>query len=137
MFKKTITYTDYNGVAKTEDHYFNLNKAELLTMNLGTSGGLEQKMDSIAKTQDVPKMLEFFEELIKKSYGIRTPEGRFVKKPEYFENFYYSEAYSEFITELLASENSRNAVIEFMTGIVPEEMAKAMKEQMFTALPKE
>lgn len=137
MFKKTISYTDYNGVAKTEDHYFNLNKAELLTMDLGTTGGLEQKMETIAQTMDVPKMLVFFEELIKKSYGVKTPEGRFVKKPEYFENFYYSEAYSEFITELLASENSRNAVIEFITGIVPKEMAESLKAQIATALPKE
>lgn len=137
MYKKTISYTDYNGVAKTEDHYFNLSKAELLTMDLGTTGGLEQKMETIAQTMDVPKMLVFFEELIKKSYGVKTPEGRFVKKPEYFENFYYSEAYSEFITELLASENSRNAVIEFITGIVPKEMAESLKAQMATALPKE
>ena len=30
MLKKTITYTDYNGVERTEDFYFNLTRAELM-----------------------------------------------------------------------------------------------------------
>ena len=30
MLKKTITYTDYDGVERKEDFYFNLNKAELI-----------------------------------------------------------------------------------------------------------
>ena len=30
MFKKTISYTDYNGKQRTEDFTFNLSKAELL-----------------------------------------------------------------------------------------------------------
>lgn len=135
MYKKTIKYTDYNGVEKTEDHYFNLNKAELLTMDLGVSGGMQANMELISQQQDVPKMLEFFETLIKKSYGIKTPDGRFVKKPEYFENFFFSEAYSEFITELLASDNSRQAVIEFITGIVPSELADQLMGKLSEALP--
>ena len=135
MYKKTIKYTDYNGVEKTEDHYFNLNKAELLTMDLGVSGGMQANMELISQQQDVPKMLEFFETLIKKSYGIKTPDGRFVKKPEYFENFFFSEAYSEFITELLASDNSRQAVIEFITGIVPTELADQLMGKLSEALP--
>lgn len=135
MYKKTIKYTDYNGVEKTEDHYFNLSKAELLTMDLGVSGGMQANMELISQQQDVPKMLEFFETLIKKSYGIKTPDGRFVKKPEYFENFFFSEAYSEFITELLASDNSRQAVIEFITGIVPSELADQLMGKLSETLP--
>ena len=30
MLKKTIKYTDYNGVERTEDFYFNLSKAEIM-----------------------------------------------------------------------------------------------------------
>ena len=32
MRKETITYTDYNGVERTEDFYFNLSQAEILEM---------------------------------------------------------------------------------------------------------
>ena len=31
MFKKTITYEDYNGVKRTEDFYFHFSKAEIVT----------------------------------------------------------------------------------------------------------
>lgn len=34
MLKKRIKYTDYNGVERNEDFYFNLNKAELMEMEL-------------------------------------------------------------------------------------------------------
>ena len=34
MIKKTITYTDYNGVSRTEDFWFNLTTAELMKMEL-------------------------------------------------------------------------------------------------------
>ena len=32
MLKKTITYTDYNDVERTEDFYFNITKAEAMEM---------------------------------------------------------------------------------------------------------
>ena len=40
MYKKTVTYTDFNGVERTEDFYFNFTKAELIDMQLSTDGGL-------------------------------------------------------------------------------------------------
>ena len=42
MFKKPITWTDYDGKEITEDFYFNLTRAEVMEMELGTEGGLEQ-----------------------------------------------------------------------------------------------
>ena len=42
MFKKTVTYTDYNGVEKTEDFWFNLNKQELISIAAAPSGGCPQ-----------------------------------------------------------------------------------------------
>ena len=38
MFKKTITYTDFNGNERTEDFYFHLSKAELAEMDLSKAG---------------------------------------------------------------------------------------------------
>ena len=45
MLKKTITYTDYNGNERTEDFYFNLTKAEVVEMEMSTSGGLTEMID--------------------------------------------------------------------------------------------
>ena len=40
MIKKTVTYTDYNGVERTENFYFNLSKAEVMEMEMSTAGGM-------------------------------------------------------------------------------------------------
>lgn len=42
MLKKTISYTDYDGNERTEDFYFNLSKAEIIEMELGTAGGMKK-----------------------------------------------------------------------------------------------
>ena len=30
MIKETVTYTDYNGVTRTEDFYFNMSKIDVM-----------------------------------------------------------------------------------------------------------
>ena len=52
MLKKTITYTDYNGVKKTEDFYFNLTNAEIAEVaqsNNEYSANLVQLINKISK----------------------------------------------------------------------------------------
>ena len=34
MLKRDITYTDYNGVERKEDFFFNLSEAELIEMEM-------------------------------------------------------------------------------------------------------
>lgn len=45
MLKKTITYTDCNDVERTEDFYFNLSKAEVIEMELTTTGGMTKVIE--------------------------------------------------------------------------------------------
>ena len=52
MLKETITYTDYNGVERTEDHYFNLSKAELTEMELSAHGGYGEMLKNIVASKD-------------------------------------------------------------------------------------
>ena len=80
MFKKTITYTDYDGNERTEDFYFNLTKAELLDMEMSTEGGLEKMINKIISTKDTVKIIAVFKDLIAKSYGEKSADGkRFIK----------------------------------------------------------
>ena len=51
MLKKTITYTDYNGSERTEDFYFNLSKAEIMEMEMGTTGGMAGMIQKIVSAQ--------------------------------------------------------------------------------------
>ena len=121
MYKKTITFTDYNGVEKTEDFYFNLNKAELMRMEMGTKGGLAEKIEKIVAAEDTAAIIEVFEDLIKKAYGKKTAEGGFAKNKEDLDSFVASEAYSELFMELATNAE---AGAEFINNIVPAGMSQ-------------
>ena len=60
MLKYPITYTDYNNVIRTEDFYFNLNKAEVMEMELGTTGGYTEMIRKIISAQDTPTLVTVF-----------------------------------------------------------------------------
>lgn len=122
MIKKTITYTDYNGNVRTEDAYFNLTKAEITKMELSIKGGLAEMIKRIVDAQDTPAIIDVFEDLIKRSYGVKTPDGRgFMKRPEDLEAFMATEAYSQLFMELATDAD---AAAKFVNGIVPADMAK-------------
>ena len=122
MIKKTITYTDFNGNERTEDFYFNLTKAEITKMELSTKGGLAEMIQRIVAAQDTPAIIEVFEDLIKRSYGVKTPDGRgFSKKFEDLDAFMATEAYSQLFMELATDAD---AAAKFVNGVVPADMAK-------------
>lgn len=120
MLKKTITYTDYNGVSRTEDFYFNLTQAEITEMELSTSGGLAEMIQKIVSAKDAPAIIKVFKDLILKSYGEKSLDGkRFVKSDEIRTAFSQTEAYSKLFMEL-AFDDKKAA--EFVNGIIPANM---------------
>ena len=120
MYKKTMTYTDYNGEERTEDFYFNLTKAEITEMELSTEGGLRDKIERIIKAKDVPEIIRLFKELIMKAFGIKSPDGkRFIKSEQLSEEFSQTQAYSDFFIELATNSD---AASEFVNGIMPSDM---------------
>lgn len=117
MLKKTVTYTDYNGVERTEDFYFNLSKAEAAEMELSVDGGLSQMLENIVKAKDNKQIITIFKEIILKSYGEKSQDGkRFIKSKEISEAFSQTEAYSELFMELALNEK---AATEFINGVLP------------------
>ena len=117
MLKKTFTYTDYNGVERTEDHYFNLSKAELMEMELSTTGGLAEMINKIVAAQDAPAIVKVFKELVLKAYGQKSADGRrFIKSQELADEFSQTEAYSQLFMELATDADAASA---FVNGIVP------------------
>lgn len=127
MLTKTITYTDYNGVKRTEKFNFNLNKAELMEMQMGTTGGYTAMIEKIIETQDLPALINIFKELVLKSYGVKSDDGkRFIKKDELTEAFQQTEAYVELYMEL-ATDAEKAA--EFANGIIPQDLAEQVEAQ--------
>lgn len=121
MLKKEITYKDlFDGTAKTETHYFNLTKAELVEFDadyppLGAFKYLSNLVED--PERNTGKIISAFKDLIMRSYGIRTPEGRFVKSQELRDVFGASEAYSELFMEITSGDEAASA---FINGIAPK-----------------
>ena len=129
MLAKTITYTDYNGVERTETFYFNLSQAELIDMQLGGKDGLySNKLQKMIDNHDAAAIVATIKEFVLKSYGEKTDDGkRFVKSPEISEAFMQTEAYSQLITELL-SDDAKSS--EFILGIMPQALREAAVAEM-------
>lgn len=127
MIKETIAYTDYNGTERKEDFYFNLTKAEIMEMEMSTKGGLAEMIQRIIAAQDQPAIIKIFKELIIKSYGVKSADGkRFIKNDEVVEEFVQTEAFSQLFMKLATDSD---AAAKFVNGIVPADMAKQMAEQ--------
>ena len=127
MIKKTISYTDYDGNERTEDFYFNLSKAELIEMDVSSTGGLQKLLQKITQEQDGQRIFEMFKRIILKSYGEKSLDGKhFVKSSALSEAFAQTEAYSELVMELLSDEKVAAA---FILGVVPESLKKAAEDQ--------
>lgn len=122
MLKKHVEYIDYNGNERKEDHYFNLNKAEIMEMELSTSGGLAEMIQQVVASQDSPKIVKIFKDLVLRSYGQKSLDGkRFIKNDQLREEFEQTEAYSIIFMELATDAD---AAAKFVNGIVPADLAQ-------------
>jgi hypothetical protein len=113
-----MTYTDYDGNERTEDFYFNLNKAEIVEIEVSQEGGLIRVINKLMAEQDGKKIIEIFKEILFKAYGEKSLDGRrFVKSKELSEAFSQTEAYSDLFMEL---STDGEAAAAFMNAIIPE-----------------
>lgn len=127
MLKKLITYTDYNGVERTEPFYFNLSKAELMEMELGVTGGMTEMLNKIIAAKEAPSLMKTFKEMIMKSYGIKSDDGkRLIKSEELSIAFTQTEAYSVLFMELITDDK---AAADFVNAIIPNELKDEVAAQ--------
>ena len=135
MLKKTITYTDYDGLERTEEFRFNLTKAELVDMELTTAGTFSETMKRIIAEKDIIRIAKLFKELLRKSYGVKSDDGkRFIKRQELSEAFSQTEAYSDLYIELLSNPEE---AAKFFAEVAPKmEEVSAVPAGNVTVLPK-
>lgn len=126
MYKHVVKYTDLDGKPQEKTLYFNLSKAELIKMDLSSKNGLQEDFQRLIDSQDRAKIIETFDGIIDKAYGVKSPDGqRFIKSQEVLDEFKQSGAYDEFFVSLLTEKGMAEA---FVRGIVPntEGIPKAM-----------
>lgn len=130
MFKKTITYTDYDDVERTEDYYFNLTKSELMEMDFSATGGMEKMIKSIIAAQDTKRIMEIFKDIILRAYGEKSLDGkRFIKVRDghkLADDFAETGAYDALFMELATNDK---AATEFINGIIPRALAQELAER--------
>lgn len=127
MLGKTITYTDYNGLKRTETFYFNLNKSELIEMDAMIPGGMNAAYRMILEKNDAPSLMSTFKTIILKAYGIKSADGRrFEKSEEISKAFEQSPAYDEFFMDLISGDGKNT--LDFIRGILPADMQSEASE---------
>lgn len=129
MFKKRITYTDFNGQERTEDFYFNLSKSEMIMLESTTPGGYAAMLQRIIDSKDNTSLMKAFTDLIRMSYGVKSEDGKhFVKNEKVVDDFLNSAAFDQMFTEFFTDEN---AASDFAKGIMPMDITN---RQNFAAL---
>lgn len=123
MVTREFTYTDYNGNERTEEHCFNLTRAELTKMEMSTDGGFASLIDRVVKAQDGRQIMDIFEDILRRSHGVKSPDGRrLIKSPELFEEFSQTPAYDELFMELVLDADKAS---KFVNAIVPPNPSNA------------
>lgn len=134
MLKKTITYIDFDGVERKEEHYFNLTKVEMIEYDAiyADRGGVMKYLTWLVENKRQNELIMAFKELILRSYGERDSNGRFFKNQAIRDAFMSTEAYSELFMEVASSEESAAAFINGLFAGIPElkgkDLSKMAKE---------
>ena len=129
MIAKTVKYKDYNGVEREETFLFNLTEAEVTEMQLSINGGLGEMIKELITAKDSAQVIKIFKELLLKSYGEKTLDGKRFRKVDDRNiplsiAFSETEAYSKLFLEL-ATDDAKAA--EFVNGIMPASATEAAK----------
>lgn len=132
MFKKKITYTDYNGQERTEDFYFNLSRSELIMLESTTPGGYAAMLQRIIDSKDQRQLMNEFTNLIKMSYGVKSDDGKhFIKNDEVVNDFLNSAAFDQMFLEFFTEEN---AASDFANGVLPSNVNNDNDRQKFAVV---
>lgn len=145
MLKKTVTYVDFNDNKRTEDCYFNLTQTELAEILFQVPGevteNLYQDDSEEAKEQAALKLIDklggdgvfqFVKELMLKSYGIKSQDGRrFEKSEQISTEFSQTLAFDTLFMELMKDDV---AAAEFVNGVIPANLASNIQNKNAQAL---
>ena len=135
MYKIREKYEDYDGNERVEEFYFNLTKAEITDMELTTEGGMSAMLNRIIAAKDTSKLIAVFKELILRSYGQKSPDGRrFIKSDELTKEFTETPAYSQIYLRLATDDK---AATEFVNNVIPKDLQKEVKAAQGNVIPAE
>lgn len=128
MLKKTIKYTNYDGVEKEKDFFFNLKKSELVDLQYDTPKGFISYIEEIVNSGNNSELWKVFRSIVLMAYGEKSDDGeRFMKSDEISKAFEETEAFSVLITEFIENDGEAAA---FINGIMPKDLTEKANEEV-------
>jgi len=125
MLKKTITFTDFNGEEQKEDFYFNISRAEAIEWDSEHKGGMKAVLERLIAEKDGKAIYAIFKDLIRRSIGKKSDDGRrFIKTEEIINDFMETDAYSVLLLELSQDANAAAAFVKGITPPAPQDHQK-------------
>lgn len=126
MFKKIISYENFDGEQRSKEFYFHLGKAELLTMV--AEGSFEERLAKMIETKDMVAILGEMRKIVDMSIGVRSEDGEtFVKNDEIRQKLMASPAYDELLMELVTDPEKSS---EFIKNLLPSKMQQQLEEKL-------
>lgn len=123
MYTITKTYTDWNGMERTEDFRFNFTKAELMEMQYEQEGGMREYLQKIIDSKNQKEIMRLFKELVLNAYGEKSADGKyFQKNNEIKARFAATPVYSEIFMELSTDADAAGA---FVNGVMPADIDRS------------
>lgn len=141
MIKKTIKFKDYNGTERSEDLYFHISKASVLTspdeiykeiISIGLDlqersrflSDIETELDpqnpfdknTQLVADSVRMVARLLDRLVDLSYGKRSEDGlKFVKNEQVLTDFKNSAVYDSFVEQMIANQDE---MMEFINQLL-------------------
>lgn len=130
MFKKTIEFKDYDGTDKTKDCWFHLKKTEILEIAMDLPEDLTDDIvdeEGNAIEEDIGHkiydalgkkgVMKFIKDLILKSYGVRSRDGKtFEKSDEITYKFSQTLAFEKLYFDMITKDD---VFVEFVNAVIP------------------
>lgn len=128
MLERTFTYEGFDGKTYTDTWGFYLSKADLIEINYGSWIGIDNLLKQLVQNKNGKEIVNIVKEVVLKSVGRSSTDGRrFIRNDETRQEFYETDAYSQLMTELLTDPPK---VIEFLTEVIPKEMAEKLRQNL-------
>jgi hypothetical protein len=85
-------------------------------------------LKQLVQNKNGKEIVNIVKEVVLKSVGRSSTDGRrFIRNDETRQEFYETDAYSQLMTELLTDPPK---VIEFLTEVIPKEMAEKLRQNL-------
>lgn len=135
MIRKTITFTNFDDKKVTETHWFNMTRQQMIEWEMRTGEGLQEYFIRISQSGNKELLYEAFEDLLLRSYGIKSEDGSVhSKSPEISQRFKDSAAFDEFFMDFFSDETK---AMEFINGIMPKDWMNQKDIEVVMQTPQE